>query len=33
MTTAQFYLIAVPLALIVAAPLAIASLFIWGILS
>lgn len=30
MTSAQFYLIAVPLALMIAAPLAIASLFVWG---
>jgi hypothetical protein len=29
-TTAQIYFIGVPLALIAAAPLAIASLFIWG---
>jgi hypothetical protein len=30
MNTFQFYLIAIPSALIIAAPLAIASLFVWG---
>jgi hypothetical protein len=31
MTAAQFYLIAIPLGLLAGAPLAIASLFVWGI--
>jgi len=30
MTTAQLYYIGVPIALLFAAPLAIASIFIWG---
>jgi hypothetical protein len=31
MTTLQFYMIAIPLGLLAGAPLAVASLFVWGI--